>query len=105
MPELLETAKMAMRCNSFRMALLLNDLVCGVAGRAALLLIGLGVSPPLAGAATATFEDLGLSPGSAEDGSGLTPYTTGLAFDEVENWNRFTSGGVPQLRVARQSAD
>ncbi|MCB1097214.1 MAG: DUF4465 domain-containing protein [Verrucomicrobiae bacterium] len=48
-----------------------------------------------AAAATATFEDLGnLAPGSAEDGFGLTPYATGTAFDEVENWNRFTSGGI-----------
>ena len=44
---------------------------------------------------TVTFEDLGLvAPGSAEDGHGLTPYSTGTAFGEVENWNRFTSGGV-----------
>lgn len=45
--------------------------------------------------ATATFEDLGLlAPETAEDGFGLTPYTTGTAFGEVENWNRFTSGGI-----------
>ena len=48
-----------------------------------------------ASAATATFEDLGLVvPESAEDGFGLTPYTTGSAFGEVENWSRFTSGGI-----------
>ena len=48
-----------------------------------------------AAAATVTFEDLGLvAPGSAEDGFGLTPYSTGTVFGEVENWNRFTTGGV-----------
>jgi hypothetical protein len=47
-----------------------------------------------ASAATVTFEDLALSPDSAESGATLTPYTTGLAFGSVENYNRFSSSGI-----------
>jgi hypothetical protein len=47
-----------------------------------------------ASAATVTFEELFLSPNSAENGANLTPYTTGTAFGSVENYNRFSSGGI-----------
>ncbi len=46
-----------------------------------------------ADAAVITFEDLPLAPESAEDGSGLAPYGTGMVFGTTENFNRFTSGG------------
>jgi hypothetical protein len=56
--------------------------------------LALFVSSSAATAATATFDDLGLPTNTRVNGSTLTPYTTGSAFGEAENWNRFESGGI-----------